>query len=297
MSIEPLSWGRGSTAGVLAGPAGVAGGTDLQRWSVPARSADLEAIRTALTDPESLGVVITGARGVGKSSLARTAVAELGPDVWSLQLRSPLSGSQTSYACLAFLMARLPQSALASPTAILQGITSLIRSDAAGRDCIITLDTTGPIDDMSAGVILNIMLTHTARVIAIAPSTSDLPADFHWLLTDRRLTEVRLDNLNELQTRQVLLTLLGHRVSASLVSTYHAIVGGTRCCSRHSSQSSSSQETSSCRIPSGPCVTGWCSTAPPGWMTLSGPAGPGKNRKPARSSRCSRVRGGSRSPG
>src|SRR6476469_7147525 len=226
MSIEPLSWGRGSTAGVLAGPAGVAGGTDLQRWSVPARSADLDAIRTALTDPESLGVVITGARGVGKSSLARTAVAELGPDVWALQLRSPLTGSPSSYGCLAFLLARLPQSALASPTAILQGITSLIRSDAAGRDCVITLDTTGQIDDMSAGVILNIMLTHTARVIAIAPSTSDLPADFHWLLTDRRLTEVRLDNLNELQTRQVLLTLLGHRVSASLVSTYHKMVGG-----------------------------------------------------------------------
>ncbi|KRE59134.1 LuxR family transcriptional regulator [Arthrobacter sp. Soil736] len=225
MSIEPLSWGRGSTAGVLAGPA-AAGGTDLQRWSVPARSADLEAIRNALTDPESLGVVITGARGVGKSSLARTAVAELGPDVWAIQLRSPLTGSPTSYGCLAFLLARLPQSAMGSPTAILQGITSLIRSDAAGRDCVITLDTTGMIDDMSAGVLLNIMLTRTARVIAIAPGTSDLPADFHWLLTDRRLTEVRLENLNELQTRQVLLTLLGHRVSASLVSTYHAIVGG-----------------------------------------------------------------------
>ena len=226
MSNEPLSWGRGSTAGVLAGPGASAGGTDLQRWSVPARSADLESIRNALTDPGSLGVVITGARGVGKSSLARTAVADLGPDVWALQLRSPLAGSQTSYGCLAFLLARLPQSAMGSPTAILQGITSLIKSDAGGRECIITLDTTGMIDDMSAGILLNIMLTRTARVIAIAPGTSDLPADFHWLLTDRRLTEVRLENLNELQTRQVLLTLLGHRVSASLVSTYHAIVGG-----------------------------------------------------------------------
>ncbi|MDR6557086.1 DNA-binding CsgD family transcriptional regulator [Arthrobacter pascens] len=226
MSNEPLSWGRGSTAGVLAGPGASAGGTDLQRWSVPARSADLESIRNALTDSDSLGVVITGARGVGKSSLARTAVADLGPDVWALQLRSPLAGSQTSYGCLAFLLARLPQSAMGSPTAILQGITSLIKSDAGGRECIITLDTTGMIDDMSAGILLNIMLTRTARVIAIAPGTSDLPADFHWLLTDRRLTEVRLENLNELQTRQVLLTLLGHRVSASLVSTYHAIVGG-----------------------------------------------------------------------
>jgi DNA-binding NarL/FixJ family response regulator len=115
---------------------------------------------------------------------------------------------------------------MGSPTAILRGITSLIKSDAAGRSCVITLDTAGSIDDMSAGVLLNILLTGTARIVAVAPKTSDLPADFHWLLTDHRLTEVRLDNLNELQTRQVLLSLLGHRVSASLVSTCHSMVGG-----------------------------------------------------------------------
>jgi DNA-binding NarL/FixJ family response regulator len=115
---------------------------------------------------------------------------------------------------------------MGSPTAILRGITSLIRSDAAGRQCVITLDTAGTIDDMSAGVLLNILLTGTARIVAVAPGISDLPADFHWLLTDRRLTEVRLDNLNELQTRQVLLSLLGSRVSASLVSTFHTMVGG-----------------------------------------------------------------------
>jgi DNA-binding NarL/FixJ family response regulator len=203
-----------------------AGTSELQRWSVPARSANLEAVRTALTSKESLGVVITGSRGVGKSSLARTAVSELGPDVWSLQLRGGPAPAKTPYGCLAFLLARLPQAYMGSPTAILRGITSLIKSDAAGRQCIITLDTAGSIDDMSAGVLLNVLLTGTARIVAVAPKSSDLPADFHWLLTDRRLTEVRLDNLNELQTRQVLLSLLGHRVSASLVSTYHSIVGG-----------------------------------------------------------------------
>ncbi len=204
-----------------------AGGTpEPQRWSAPARSANLEAVRNALTSKDSLGVVITGGRGVGKSSLARTAVSELGPDVWTLQLRSGPAGANTPYGCLAFLLARLPQAYMGSPTAILRGITSLIRSDAAGRPCVITLDTAGSIDDMSAGVLLNILLTGTARIVAVAPKISDLPADFHWLLTDRRLTEVRLDNLNELQTRQVLLSLLGHRVSASLVSTYHSMVGG-----------------------------------------------------------------------
>jgi len=226
MSIEPLSWGRGSTLNDVELHTEPAVQTEQQRWSTPARSANLEAVRNALTGKESLGVVITGGRGVGKSSLARTAVAELGPDVWTLQLRSGLAGAKTPYGCLAFLLARLPQAYMGSPTAILRGITSLIKRDAAGRPCIITLDTAGSIDDMSAGVLLNILLTGTARIVAVAPKSSDLPADFHWLLTERRLTEVRLDNLNELQTRQVLLSLLGHRVSSSLVSTYHGMVGG-----------------------------------------------------------------------
>lgn len=225
MSIEPLSWGRGSTPQDV-GLRTQASGDTGPHWSAPARSANLDAIRTALTAENSLGAVITGGRGVGKSSLARAAVADLGPDVWSLQLRSGPTGSSTPYGCLSFLLARLPQAYMGSPTAILRGITSLIRSDAAGRPCIITLDTSGSIDEMSAGVLLNVLLTGTAKIIAVAPRISDLPADFHWLLTDRRLTEVRLSNLNELQTRQVLLSLLGHRVSASLVTTYHRMVGG-----------------------------------------------------------------------
>jgi DNA-binding CsgD family transcriptional regulator/tetratricopeptide (TPR) repeat protein len=226
MSIEPLSWERGSQLNDPGLRTENVSMSDEQRWSAPARSANLEAVRAALTDGDSLGVVITGGRGVGKSSLARTAVSELGPDVWTLQLRCATTTADTPYGCLSFLLARLPQAYMGSPTAILRGITSLIRSDAAGRQCVITLDTAGSIDDMSAGVLLNILLTGTARIVAVAPTISDLPADFHWLLTDRRLTEVRLDNLNELQTRQVLLSLLGHRVSASLISTFHTMVGG-----------------------------------------------------------------------
>lgn len=226
MSIEPLSWGRGSTSHDVGLHTESAGAPGAQQWSAPARSANLEAVRTALVSQDSLGVVITGGRGVGKSSLARAAVSDLGADAWSLQLRSGPAGANTPYGCLSFLLARLPQAYMGSPTAILRGITSLIRSDAAGRSCVITLDTSGSIDEMSAGVLLNVLLTGTAKIIAVAPKISDLPADFHWLLTDRRLTEVRLSNLNELQTRQVLLSLLGHRVSASLVTTYHQMVGG-----------------------------------------------------------------------
>lgn len=226
MSNEPLSWGRGSASHSVALRTRASSAPEVPHWSAPARSANLEAVRAALTREGSLGAVITGPRGVGKSSLARAAVADLGQDAWPLQLRCGPAGAATPYGCLSFLLARLPQAYMGSPTAILRGITSLIRSDAGGRQCVVTLDTCGAIDDMSAGVLLNVLMTGTARIVAVAPRSSDLPVDFHWLLADRRLSEVRLDNLNELQTRQVLLSVLGHKVSSSLVTTCHHMVGG-----------------------------------------------------------------------
>ncbi|MEE2569306.1 LuxR C-terminal-related transcriptional regulator [Pseudarthrobacter sp. J64] len=226
MSVEPLNWGRGSTQRSVLPSSVAVVNNDGQRWSVAARTAEVQAIQHALREPGSVGVALTGARGMGKSSLARMAVAGLGPDVHTVQFRSNLAGSRTPYGCLSFLLARLPAAAMASPTAILQGITSLIRQDSAGRDCVITLDSAADIDDMSAGVLLNILLTGTARIVAIAPETGALPADFHWLLGERRLTEVRLENLTEQQTRQVLVSMLGHRVASSLVRTYHSMVGG-----------------------------------------------------------------------
>jgi DNA-binding NarL/FixJ family response regulator len=172
-------------------------------------------------------VVITGDRGVGKSLVGRTALAGFGPEFFTLQLRSSGPGSTTPYGCLAFTLARLPQSSLGSPTAILHGITSLIRDDAAGRPCVILLDNAGALDELSTGVLLNLLQTHTARLIATAQRTTDLPPDFYWLITSGQLAEVRLANLTELETLNVLQAALGHRVSSALASQMHQLVGGS----------------------------------------------------------------------
>ena len=132
MSRDSLGWGNVS---ITLAPAEqhAAGAVGRHRWSGLARAADAERVRAALAGRGRMGVVITGDRGVGKSLVGRTALAGFGPDVYTLQLRSSGPGSATPYGCLAFTLARLPQSSLGSPTAILHGITSLIRDDAAGR--------------------------------------------------------------------------------------------------------------------------------------------------------------------
>ena len=92
---------------------------------------------------------------------------------------------------------------------------------------MILLDNAGALDELSTGVLLNLLQTRTARLIATAQRTTDLPPDFYWLITSGQLAEVRLANLTELETLEVLQSALGHRVSTALASQLHQLVGGS----------------------------------------------------------------------
>jgi MoxR-like ATPase len=49
------------------------------RWQLLERRVEHEAVRSTLTGGESRGVVVVGAAGVGKTTLARTVTASLEP--------------------------------------------------------------------------------------------------------------------------------------------------------------------------------------------------------------------------
>ncbi|MDR6637588.1 LuxR C-terminal-related transcriptional regulator [Paenarthrobacter nitroguajacolicus] len=225
MSAELLNRSGGGAARAAA-PDLVGGATDRQTWSLLARSHDVSRAAKVLESPESFGVVLTGERGIGKSGVARAVVSSLGPKVHSLQLRNTVAGGQTPYGCLGFLLARLPSEAVSSPTGILHAVTNLIRTEAAGRDTVFIVDNAGGMDPMSTGVLLNLMATGTAKVIATVQRASELPADFHRLVLEGELAEVHLNTLSEEQTKQVLGSVLGHYVSSTLVGSLHSAVGG-----------------------------------------------------------------------
>ncbi|WP_253951687.1 ATP-binding protein, partial [Paenarthrobacter sp. CM16] len=225
MSAELLNKGGGGAARAAA-PDLVGGPTDRQTWSLLARSQDLSRAGKFLESPDSFGVVLTGQRGIGKSGLARAVVSSLGPKVHSLQLRNTVANGQTPYGCLGFLLARLPSEAVGSPTGILHAVTNLIRKEAAGRDTVLIVDNAGGMDPMSTGVLLNLMATGTAKIVATVQRASDLPADFHRLVLEGELGEVHLNTLSEEQTKQVLGSVLGHYVSSTLVGSLHSAVGG-----------------------------------------------------------------------
>jgi DNA-binding CsgD family transcriptional regulator/tetratricopeptide (TPR) repeat protein len=199
---------------------------DQLNWPVLARSADVECAKDLLLDDEKLGVVIIGEKGVGKSTVANAVVADLGHDYFTLHLRSSFASASVPYNCLGFLLARLPSHTADTATGVLHGIAGLVKADAAGREVVIVLDNAVALDEMSTGVIVHLLLTRTAKIIAITQNAGDLPPDFHWLLHDGQLGEVRLERFSLNQTRQVLLGILGNPATAGVVSSLHCASSG-----------------------------------------------------------------------
>ncbi|WP_422935996.1 helix-turn-helix transcriptional regulator [Sinomonas sp. P47F7] len=199
---------------------------DRVQWVRGVRRDELQAARDALDDSHSFGIVITGERDIGKGAFQTALVRSLAPYMYAQTLRSTIAGAETPYGALAPLLARLPDEALESPGATMRGIMETLAEDAAGRPAVIALETPGGLDELSTATLVQLMTTGTAKVIVTATRTSDLPEDFHWMLTEQRIREIPLELLPEDRTEHVLRDVLGGIVPRTVARLLHAMAHG-----------------------------------------------------------------------
>lgn len=169
---------------------------DRLAWARVVRANEIADALEALSDPTTFGVVITGDASFGKSSVASVLLSALESTHHTVRLRSTIVGTETPYGALAVLLARLPEDAQDDPGTIMRGIMGLLAADAGGRPAVMSLETSNNLDELSTATLVNIMVTGTAKVVVVADRASDLPADFHWMLTEQRLREVPLAPLS-----------------------------------------------------------------------------------------------------
>lgn len=199
---------------------------DRLAWARAVRAEEIAAATAALAEPGSYGVVLTGDASFGKSAVASALLTGLEGSAHTVRLRSTIVGTETPYGALAVLLARLPEDAQNDPGTIMRGILQLLASDAHGRTAVMSLETSKNLDQLSTATLVNIMVTGTAKVVLVADRASELPADFHWMLSEGRLREVPLAALTPEETVQGLRALLGGIVPQTLGLQVHTMSRG-----------------------------------------------------------------------
>lgn len=202
------------------------GAAERRVWSSCARRSEIDAVLAAIDDSANYGVVVIGPWGVGKTTLARAVESELAKTFHVVKIFGSASQTPVSYGPLAMLLARLPIAAAESPTAIIRGIEELIFEDARGRPVLLVIDDLPALDPPTVGVLMHLLLSGTAKVLALARESNDLPEDLVWLAKDGMLGEVRLNYFGRAEVGELITKATKTFVSESAVTALYEASNG-----------------------------------------------------------------------
>jgi DNA-binding NarL/FixJ family response regulator len=168
------------------------------RWQLIDRTAEFDAIRSAFTGRESGGVVLVGAAGVGKTTLARTVTASL---------RSPVRW----VACTASSRS-IPLGAMAhlmSPSTSRDPIALMAAARESLVDTVVSVDDAQLLDQLSATLLHQIAIDRAGRILATIRSGEPVPDAVTALWKDGHLQRLELPPFTKEQSIALVESVIG----------------------------------------------------------------------------------------
>jgi DNA-binding CsgD family transcriptional regulator len=163
------------------------------------RESDLASIRSARAQDGCAGVVIVGAAGVGKTRLAREAIAGAGADgaavEWAQATRSAATIPLAAFADI------VPHGARSTdPLQLFQASTDAILARANGQPVVLGLDDAHLLDQASAALALHLAMSGSAFVVATVRAGEPSPDAIVALWKDAGAPRLELAELSEQET-------------------------------------------------------------------------------------------------
>lgn len=202
------------------------GAGERHRWSSLVRQEPVDAVVAHLEDPGLHGAAVIGPRGVGKTTLSRAVAARISATTHVVRVFGASNDSEVPYGIFSMHLARLVDHQTESPAAVLHGLLELVRQDAKGRPTVIVLDELPGIDTASMGVLMQLVLSGTAKLLVLARNSADLPEDLVWMVKDGLLATQRLDVFSRAEVRALLARALEGAVAESVVAVFYASSSG-----------------------------------------------------------------------
>ena len=170
-------------------------------WPLVGREAQLGRIAQVRATRECCGVVLTASAGVGKSRLARDAVAAAEADgasvTWIRGTRSAATVPMGAFA--GWLPTDVP---VDDPLALMRHTVEAVRERAEGRDAVLAVDDAQLLDPLSAALVLHLTVTGTVFIVVTVRTGEDCPDAVRSLWKDEGALQIELEPLSEQPDRR-----------------------------------------------------------------------------------------------
>jgi DNA-binding CsgD family transcriptional regulator len=176
------------------------------RWPLTGRTEEMEAINAAISDPHANGIVVFGESGVGKSRIAREALAA-----------AASSGAQTRWAVGASSSRMLPLGALSSwmesPSGdnlqLVRGVIRSLTMGTPGTTVVVGIDDVHLLDDLSTFVLHQIVQRRAAKIVLTVRDGEPIPPGTLEVWKSGHFHRLDLQPLSQDETASLMTATLG----------------------------------------------------------------------------------------
>lgn len=204
------------------GATGTAGRTGeiARAWPLTGRTRELAGVQGTLLGPRPRSVVLVGPAGVGKTRLAREARALAERSGHATQwVTGTHSSARAPLGAFATLLPRSEEPSAGADTVqdLLRGSARALVERAAGRPLVLFVDDAQLLDEVSAGLIHQLVATDTVRVLATLRAGEATPEPVTALWKDDLADRVELQRLDAAAVENLLAAALGDQVDPAAV--------------------------------------------------------------------------------
>jgi DNA-binding CsgD family transcriptional regulator len=176
------------------------------RWPLTGRTEEMETINAAISDPDSAGIVLFGASGVGKSRIAREALSA-----------AASRGAETRWAVGTTSSRMIPLGALASwmespggdNLQLVRGVIRSLTMCRPGTAVVVGVDDVQLLDDLSTFVLHQIVQRRAAKVVLTVRDGEPIPAGTLEVWKGGQFHRLDLQSLSLDETTSLLSATLG----------------------------------------------------------------------------------------
>ncbi|WP_105031404.1 LuxR family transcriptional regulator [Arthrobacter ruber] len=184
------------------------------------------AVEEALLSAGSVGAVLVGDAGVGKTAIMQQALTSHAAELLVIRIRGSKGSAHQAFRPVNFLLSELEADVMDHPVMVLQAVSGLLNFQARGRRVVLAVDNIEYLDPSSAALITQLVLNGTASVLLTSQDFTAADPMFASLWREGSLKRFDLSPFTTAEARAFLEAELEGPVSVECVHLLLTMSGG-----------------------------------------------------------------------